>query len=471
MSLIDAFHIENTKTTLSSRAWSELYSASNTTAAYAKKLIDLGAVIVGKTKTSQFLTGAEWIDVQPPINPRADGYQKAFGSSTGAVASLSGYDWLDNSIGVDSALLPPDDELRHGLYSIQPTLGSASTDGAITGSPRDTVKLFGRSLDDLDMIAKESLDAPSDQTKHPKQILYPVDFFPLADHAQQQLIEDFIAVLEASWRAKKTKINVTRIWEKKAPTKAKGQTLQQYMAKVCVNRARSFPLNHSHDINHCFRLLIGPSPTKTTTHTITSALNTRISLTRNRSSSRRLELYGMVQISCWRRMAHGTDKIYRDIGVNVTKAEYENYLHEINVFQTWFDKNIMPLGSDKSSGAVMILPTGTVRPTYRDDFPGDLYPMEGIVPNHLYAMLGAPHIFVPFSQVPYESRINKRTEYLPVSASVMGARGADLTLIRSVKEAFQKAGWPTHVDTGRYTFPLDQNPLTDGSVETSQKAL
>jgi hypothetical protein len=35
--------------------------------------------------------------------------------------------------------------------------------------------------------------------------------------------------------------------------------------------------------------------------------------------------------------------------------------------------------------------------------------------------------------------------------------GSDLFLIRLVKEAFEAADWRTHVDTGRYTFPVADN--------------
>ena len=91
---------------MSSKAWLELYPAVGETALYVKKLLDLGAVIVGKTKTTQFATAVEWIDFQSPTNPRGDGYQDPSGSSAGAAASLAGYPWLDYAVGGD-CMLPP----------------------------------------------------------------------------------------------------------------------------------------------------------------------------------------------------------------------------------------------------------------------------------------------------------------------------------------------------------------------------
>lgn len=107
VSLKDIFDIKGARTTLSSKAWAELYPAANETAPYVKRLLDLGAIVVGKTKTTQFSTAMEWVDFQSPTNPRGDMYQEPSGSSTGAAASLAGYAWLDHAIGGDCKLLCP----------------------------------------------------------------------------------------------------------------------------------------------------------------------------------------------------------------------------------------------------------------------------------------------------------------------------------------------------------------------------
>ena len=91
---------------MSSRGFTELYPVDNETADYVKSLMDLGAVIVGKTRMCSLAAGEEptdqWIDFHCPFNPRADGYQSPGSSSSGAAASLAGYPWLDLSIGTDS---------------------------------------------------------------------------------------------------------------------------------------------------------------------------------------------------------------------------------------------------------------------------------------------------------------------------------------------------------------------------------
>ena len=91
---------------MSSRAYAQVYEAEEKSAAFASKLLSLGAVIVGKTKMTNFASSDEptdqWIDDICPINPRGDQYQSPSGSSSGAAAALAGYPWLDQSIGADS---------------------------------------------------------------------------------------------------------------------------------------------------------------------------------------------------------------------------------------------------------------------------------------------------------------------------------------------------------------------------------
>jgi hypothetical protein len=102
----DVFRLGGIKASLNVRSFLATYGPDTETSEYVKKLMDLGAVIVGKSKTAAF-AGSEkapeyWIDFQCPFNPRADGYQAPSGSTSGGATSLAGYDWLDFSLGTDS---------------------------------------------------------------------------------------------------------------------------------------------------------------------------------------------------------------------------------------------------------------------------------------------------------------------------------------------------------------------------------
>lgn len=77
--LKDIFRLKGVKTTMMSRAFTALHEPEHESADYVTKLLDLGAVIVGKTKMTQFASSDEptdqWIDFHCPFNPRGDMYQ------------------------------------------------------------------------------------------------------------------------------------------------------------------------------------------------------------------------------------------------------------------------------------------------------------------------------------------------------------------------------------------------------------
>lgn len=77
ISVKDIYKLSSTKSSLNVRSFLDTYGPETETSVYVKKFIDLGAVIVGRTKMAAF-TGSEkapeyWIDFLCPFNPRADG--------------------------------------------------------------------------------------------------------------------------------------------------------------------------------------------------------------------------------------------------------------------------------------------------------------------------------------------------------------------------------------------------------------
>lgn len=107
--LKDIFDIEGLPTSAGSRAYSALHPQAGKTAPCIEELINLGAIIVGTTKTVQFVSAmpaSAWVDYQCPFNPRGDGYQSPSSSSAGSAAALASYPWLDITVGSDSELCP-----------------------------------------------------------------------------------------------------------------------------------------------------------------------------------------------------------------------------------------------------------------------------------------------------------------------------------------------------------------------------
>jgi Asp-tRNA(Asn)/Glu-tRNA(Gln) amidotransferase A subunit family amidase len=162
VSVKDNIDIRGIKTSLSSRSWNSLYGEVLETAPAIQRLVDLGAVIIGKTRLSQFAETeyptADWVDYHCPFNPRGDGYLTPEGSSSGAGAATAAYNSLDLSIATDSkspsrlclnvykqiraasgSIREP--SAKQGLFAIRPTFGSQSMNGIFPLARSDLLSL------------------------------------------------------------------------------------------------------------------------------------------------------------------------------------------------------------------------------------------------------------------------------------------------------------------------------------------
>lgn len=90
---------------MNNRSWQQLYPPAAQHADCVKRLIDAGAIIVGKLKLQAMIMReepVEAVEFMSPFNPRCDGYQVPSGSSNGSAAAIGAYDWLDFTLGSDS---------------------------------------------------------------------------------------------------------------------------------------------------------------------------------------------------------------------------------------------------------------------------------------------------------------------------------------------------------------------------------
>ncbi|KAL6362403.1 hypothetical protein LRP88_03682 [Fusarium phalaenopsidis] len=307
------------------RAWKSLYkNPSDFTAEYARKLLDLGAVLVGKTKTSQFGTGAEWVDEQAPWSARGDGYERLKGGSVGATAAPIGHEWLQHSIGVD------------------------------------------------------------------------------IDEAQQEALDGFVMTLEELLGVEAQRIDIGAAWAENPPDEASDEDMQAYMKHYF----------HAFDeFRHEYR-----------------------------------------QKTEKEAFAESTPQFFWDKCKATTETEHRENLRRLEIYRQWFHENIITPNAD----AILVLPCGkSSRVEHRDEAVAPPTISEGVGPEILASILGVPHLAVPFTQVPYDSRISGRTEYQTVCVSVIGPQGSDTDIIQVVKQALEKAHVRTRVETGRLAFPAD----------------
>jgi Asp-tRNA(Asn)/Glu-tRNA(Gln) amidotransferase A subunit family amidase len=102
----DNIDLHGVRTCGMSRSYFQLYPPSSKSAFAVQRLINLGAIIVGKTGMNQFADAedptGDYVDFHCPFNPRGDGYRSPGGSSSGAGSAAGAYEWLDFSVGTDS---------------------------------------------------------------------------------------------------------------------------------------------------------------------------------------------------------------------------------------------------------------------------------------------------------------------------------------------------------------------------------
>ncbi|KAK2592573.1 hypothetical protein QQS21_009718 [Conoideocrella luteorostrata] len=127
----DTQNVRGVKTTGSSRAWSRLYGPQGESATGVQRLLDHGAIVVGKLKSTQFgeseWATSDWVDYHAPWNPRGDGYQTPSASSSGSAVGVAAYDWLDLATGTDFKDEASSAIFENTIQTLESTLGITRT--------------------------------------------------------------------------------------------------------------------------------------------------------------------------------------------------------------------------------------------------------------------------------------------------------------------------------------------------------
>lgn len=226
----DLFDMRGLQTSAGSQAWIRITPVAATTAPALQRLIDQGAVLVGKYKTAQFASGGSpwtWVDAQSPFNPRGDGYLTCAASSSGGGCSVAAYDWLDVAVGTDTAVSMRRPAAVSGTYANRPSQGLMALDGVVAQNwAQDTTGVFVRDPRLWTRVAKawytpdlqqgsnitglSPLLVPDART-FPTQVLYPVEYFPLANPAAQALVDRFVAQMSQHLHLTTRRLNLTQL--------------------------------------------------------------------------------------------------------------------------------------------------------------------------------------------------------------------------------------------------------------------
>ena len=222
----DIYDIAGVKTSNGNRAWYDFYPPANATAVSVQRLINAGAVIVGKMKTSQFANGetptADWVDYHSPFNPRGDGYQDPSSSSSGAGAAEGSYPWLDLSLGSDTGGSIRGPSQVQGLFGNRPSHGLVELTGVMPLAPQlDTAGFLTRDATIWSGAAKAMYDNLPFYSDYPKK-LYTINFPTSGDTAANSVVLSFLSKLEGFLSSGATPLNLSTAWSNSRPASAPG---------------------------------------------------------------------------------------------------------------------------------------------------------------------------------------------------------------------------------------------------------
>jgi hypothetical protein len=234
----DIYDIAGLKTSCGNRAYYELYPPAYTTGPAVQSLIDAGAVIVGKMKTSQFANGetatADWVDYHSPYNPRGDGYQDPSSSSSGPGAGIGSYDWLDIGLGSDTGGSIRGPSEVNGCFGNRPSHGLVSLDGVMPLSPNlDTAGFLTRDPTLWHEAAKVlyGTNITSNFTSFPRKIItsgFPTDTTTEAN----AILLDFLHKLTSFLNATTSILDYTSLWAETSPAAAGNSSISDYLGYV-----------------------------------------------------------------------------------------------------------------------------------------------------------------------------------------------------------------------------------------------
>ncbi|CAI7644129.1 unnamed protein product [Penicillium manginii] len=410
----DQYAIKGLITTFGSRSYAMTYPPSNATSEVIQNLIDLGAIIVGKTKLSLFasplFTVAQWPDYSLPFNPRGDSYLIPGASSAGSGAAMAAYGWLDYSIGEDTGGSMRFPAAMNGVYGIRSTKNSTN-DTATHFGPFDVAGHFARDVDTFNQLGSVMYPNPAikNYTKFPKRILFPQEYWENIDPDYTTACNDYVKHLERFLGVSRTIIDTNSLWQRHSK---QNMSLADYFANLIpyVSGSNDFIVDFRKDYFEKF----GSFP--------------YVAVDKSSSSSL--------------------------VPQNATLGQMGLSLQA--EFQKFYRKSVLVPDEETCSEATVVFPfngNGGV-PWYRDT--NVSYSRDGYAPalpgyiswNLLSVMNESPEVTVPVGPIRYQSKISLVEEEYPAALEIQGAGGCDMMLMNLAREVAYAQGLPKAVRTG-----------------------
>ena len=396
----DIYDIKGLRTSNGNRAWYWLYPPASNTATPVQKLIDAGAIIVGKMITSQFANGetatADWVDYHEAFNPRGDGYQDTSSSSSGAGAATAAYPWLDASLGSDTGGSVRGPSQVQGLYGNRPSHGLVTLEHTMAMAPvLDTAGLIARNpliWKDIALAMYGSNISVSDA--YPTQIktlAWPTE----ASSAANTLLIEFLSSVTKFLGANTTAYNVTAAWSTDNPDLEPLATKMNLTYAILITK-QQVPLVREPFLADYAAKHDGRTP-----------------------------FINPVPLARW------------GWGDNQTATLGEGIANK-TAFMSWANSTFLAPSAETCSESLVMYVGSTGRTNYRNVYLDEPGVPLGWGNSRISIFSEAPDFVVPIGEAPYNSTITNHVEYLPVTANFMAAKGCDGMLFSLIGELYEK---------------------------------
>ncbi|KAF4832757.1 Amidase 1 [Colletotrichum tropicale] len=420
----DIFHVKGVATSGGNRAYFYLYGRQNQTAPSIQRLIDLGAVLVGKMGTVQFANGdrptADWVDLHAPFNPRGDGYQDPSGSSTGPGAGIAAYEWLDLAVGSDTGGSMRGPAGQQGIFGNRPSTGAISLEHVIPLSPvSDTAGMFARSGSLWAKVTQAWYpDFASNYSSYPKKIYRSTAeggaWSGGSSEGAAKVVESFVGKLEQFLQVQSTPANCTQLWTETHSNLTTDVSDMLYLTYGVFVSHDQWQLHGQPFFDDYAARYDGRQP----------YINP-----------------GPLARWQWGQL-HATDDVYSQA------------LRNISIFKSWYETEGYGRKDAKTcSEGLYIYPWSIGEPSYRDQyFQARSTPPLGFDDSSVSVMAGLPEVVAPIGEVPYNSTKSMHVEYLPVTMALRMARGCDFHLANLVRD-LEEGGVLRPVAAGPRLYP------------------
>lgn len=440
----DTIAIGGLKTGFGSQGWLDTYPVEASTAPCISGMLEAGAVLVGKVKTTEFAEGVdpcEWIDFACPYNPRGDGQQKASSSSAGSAVAAAAYQWLDFTVGTDTG-----GSIRHpagvqGLYGQRCSSALANLEGVLGATNLfNTVGVFARQVEIFRRAGSQLLGfVPPTRLAAPRRkfnLLYPTRAAQLSNPDQhhggqhrwfpnpgvdrstwtvaEKQIEAVISQVEATLDCTRIPFNINELWRVTPP----------------VGQPRSL----DEAVGNIYSVIT----TSSAVHTFADRFISDYAAKHSASSP---NISPLVQ----RRLDHGR---------KVSTKELTKALAATEAFARWAETTLF--GSyDQEAMTLLVFPQSCGRPDYRNDITdrGELFNDTFSIYSFGY-LVGCPDYTIPVAEIPFISKITQKEEKLPVSISLVSRPGTDGELF-DVVQSLKDAGALRDVFPGQSLYRID----------------